>query len=151
MEVGIMVALACSSEHDSKPTPSESTSETEDPASSSGEHATRGTEVLSTGTLTETAPDFAPSENSDPTVTGASTTEETQDSSAASTSTPSSSCPEGTLGCFCRPKGKCDPGLTCFNAKCLDLEAPCPFTNDGVCQEPDPCPVGTDLEDCAGR
>lgn len=26
---------------------------------------------------------------------------------------------------------------------------PCPFTNDGVCDEPDVCPPGTDADDCA--
>lgn len=60
-----------------------------------------------------------------------------------------SECRPGTERCDCQPDGSCDRGLSCFSDLCVDAQGSCPFAGDGICDEPDLCPAGTDSDCCA--
>jgi hypothetical protein len=61
-------------------------------------------------------------------------------------------CETGTFACPChftdgRREGTCDEGLHCFGGLCAAPQ-PCPYIEDGECDEPFPCLRGTDVFDC---
>ena len=71
------------------------------------------------------------------------------ESGAAGGAEAEADCTLGTERCDCRPDGSCDANLTCLSELCVDARALCPYPGDGVCDEPFPCPAGSDPDCCA--
>ncbi len=58
-------------------------------------------------------------------------------------------CTRGTERCDCLPDGSCDDNLLCLSYLCVDASSLCLSAGDGICDEPQRCPPGTDPDCCA--